>query len=129
MHIQLQKHHFLSLLSMLLLLSPALISAAGMTGEWCQSACSVTASSRRFSSVQLSCLPSILPLPIIVNQSSTVSAGGAVGLETARAAGCIEQQAAYHQRRATRGPFQEAARTGWHAKNKSFAFSIHEAHG
>lgn len=68
--------------------------AAGMTGEWCQSPWSVTGSSRRISRTPLSCLPSILPLPIIVNQSGIVSTGGAVQQAIARAAGCREQQAA-----------------------------------
>lgn len=52
--------------------------AAGMTGEWCRSLWSVTGSSGRISRAPLSCLPSILPLPIIVNQSGVVSTGGAV---------------------------------------------------
>lgn len=64
-----------------------------MTGEWCQSPWSVTGSSGRISRTPLSCLPSILPLPIIVNQSGIVSTGRAVQQAIARAAGCREQQA------------------------------------
>lgn len=51
-------------------------ASAGMTGEWCQSLWSVTGSSGRISRALLSCLPSILPLSIIVNQSGGVSTGG-----------------------------------------------------
>lgn len=58
-------------------LSQALIrGGAGMTGEPCQSPWSVTGSSGRISHTPpLSCFPSILPVPIIVNQSSGVSTG------------------------------------------------------
>lgn len=49
---------------------------AGMTGECCQIPWSVTGSSRRISHTPFSCLPLILPLPIIVNQSAIVSTGG-----------------------------------------------------
>lgn len=48
----------------------------GMTGECCQISWSVTRSSWRISRTPLSCLPLILPLPIIVNQSVIVSEGG-----------------------------------------------------
>lgn len=65
------------------------VSVAGMTGERRQSA---TASSWRISHTLPSCLPSILPLPIIVNQGGVVSAGGAVRQEIAEAAGCTEEQ-------------------------------------
>lgn len=90
--------------------------AAGMTGEWCQSPWSVTGSSGRISHAPLSCLPSILPLPIIVNQSGIVSTGGAVQQAIAGAAGCSEQHACQplHQHGATRGPAQETAWAGCH---------------
>lgn len=78
----------------LLLLSQALIlvlqgwQVSGARAPW-----SVTGSSGRISRAPLSCLPSILPLPIIVNQSSIVSTGGTVQQAIARAAGCGEQHA------------------------------------
>lgn len=55
----------------------------------------MTGSSGSISRTHLSCLPSILPLPIIVNQGGIVSTGGAEQQAIAKAAGCIEQQAAY----------------------------------
>lgn len=59
-----------------------------MTGERCQSAGSATASSWRLShTLPPSCLPSILPLPIIVNQGGVVSAGGAVRRGDCRGSG------------------------------------------
>lgn len=94
--------------------------AAGMTGELCQKPRSVTRSSGRISRT-LSCLPSILPLPIIVNQSGGVSAGVAVQQAIARAAGCGEQHAAArlpattHQHRGPPGaPLERMPSAGCH---------------
>lgn len=74
-----------------LLLSAAVpgpnVSVAGMTGERCQSARSAAASSWRISHTLSSCLPSILPLPIIVNQGGVVSAGGGCAAGDCRGSG------------------------------------------
>lgn len=52
-----------------------------------------------------SCLPSILPLPIIVNQGGVVSAGGAVRREIAKAAGgAPRSMAVYRQTGGHWGP-------------------------
>lgn len=87
-------NHSIFLFSLLLLSQALFLVLGGMTGEWCLSSWSVTGSSRRISRAPLSCLPSILPLPIIVNQSGSVSTGEAVQQAIARAAGCREQLAA-----------------------------------
>lgn len=83
-----------------------------MTGERRQSA---TAGSWRISHTLPSCLPSILPLPIIVNQGGVVSAGGAVRQEIAEAAGGTEEQGCVPAGRGPAGgPFQEPAEARWH---------------
>lgn len=95
-----------------LLLSAAVpgpsVSVAGMTGERCQSARSATASSWRISHTLPSCLPSILPLPIIVNQGGVVSAGGAMRQEIAEAAGCTEEHGCVPVDRGHWGPLSRA---------------------
>lgn len=89
--------------------------AAGMTGECCQIPWCVTRSSRRISRTPLSCLPLILPLPIIVNQSANVSMGFAVRRTIVRAVGCGEKCAAslpasqYTSTGSTRDPSPESA--------------------
>lgn len=86
-------------------------SGAGMTGERCQSARSAAASSWRISHTLPSCLPSILPLPIIVNQGGVVSAGGAVRQEIAEAAGCAEEHGCVPADRGHWGPLSRARRS------------------
>lgn len=92
-----------------------------------------------FTRAPLSCLPSILPLPIIVNQSGIISTmGGAVRQATARAAGCGEQYAAIpawlpgcQPRRGPPGAPSLAAPPGQDAtaKTETFRFTAHSAHG
>lgn len=114
-----------------LLLSAAVpgpnVSVAGMTGERCQSARSAAASSWRISHTLSSCLPSILPLPIIVNQGGVVSAGGAVRQEIAEAAGCTEEHGCVPADRGHWGPFQGPAEARWHAISQTFAIPMYEA--
>lgn len=87
--------------------------AAGMTGELCQSPWSVTGSSGRIPRAPLSCLPSILPLPIIVNQSGAVSTEELRGVRLPGQRGAerstLHTCQPLHQHGATRGPSQEAA--------------------
>lgn len=117
-----------------LLLSAAVpgpnVGVAGMTGERCQSTHSATASSWRISHTppSPSCLPSILPLPIIVNQGGIVSAGGAVRQEIAEAAGCTEEHGCVPPDRGPLGaPFQEPAQARWHAISQTFAVAMYKA--
>lgn len=110
-----------------LLLSAAVpgpnVSVAGMTGERCQSARSATASSWRISHTLPSCLPSILPLPIIVNQGGVVSAGGAVRQEIAEAAGCTEKHGCVLADKGHWGPLSRARRSKMARHIQNFCLS------
>lgn len=116
-----------------LLLSAAVpgpnVSVSGMTGERCQSARSATPSSWRISHTLPSCLPSILPLPIIVNQGGVVSAGGAVRQETAEAAGCTDEHGCVLADRGHWGPLSRVRRSKMARQYlQRFAIPLHEAH-
>lgn len=123
--------HSIFLFSLLLLSQALFLVLGGMTGEWCLSSWSVTGSSRRISRAPLSCLPSILPLPIIVNQSGSVSTGEAVhcqGSGVQRAASCTP---ASHYT-STGPPGALLKRLPGHdatTKTETFCFTTHNAHG
>ncbi|MEQ2177834.1 hypothetical protein GOODEAATRI_007718 [Goodea atripinnis] len=105
-----------------------------MTGECCQIPWSVTRISWRISRTPLSCLPLILPLPIIVNQSAIVSTGVAVWRTIVREAGCGEKCAArlpasqYTSSGATRGPSPEAAWAGCRKYKRDLFALQHRVH-